>query len=336
MLMSENHIGSDFDDFLQEEGIFEEVEAAAIKKVVGLLKIAEDLIARSTKLSPSTRLMREKIIARIRCNNELPVFQSIGYWRNYIASLQLQVAELSKPLMDLAREGDEDAIQQIQRGITLLREAEKSRPPEGERKRRVGRVTNLSKVREGWQEIIYSSLGDKWKPAFAVMALTGCRPGELNGLEIRPTDQKGILWFRIKGKKVTEDAGQAWRELRIDVRGAAGAVELIAKIGPDGWTVEIKDSAQAITKAIARAAQRTKLIRLDQTLPACTCRNAVASGMKAAGSPIDEIAAALGHSTDECQKFNGRARAGHKAGGGIILEVRTAHPVKKTGLAYHN
>lgn len=294
------------------------------------LDIAADLIARSDKLQPSTRLMREKFIARIRRKNELPVFQSIGYWRNYIASLQLQVAEFSKPLMDLAREGDEDAIQQIQRGISLLQEAEKSRPPEGERKRRVGRVTNLSKVREGWQEIIYSSLCDKWKPAFAVMALTGCRPGELNGLEIRPTDQKGVLWFRIKGKKVTEHAGQAWRELKIDVCGAVGADELIAEIGQEGGMVEIEDSPQAITKAITRAAQRTKLIRLDQTLPSYVCRNAVASGMKADGYGIEKVAAALGHSTDECQKFYGRARAGHKSGGGQVLEVRTARPVKKT------
>lgn len=333
--MSENHIGSDFDDFLQEEGIFEEVEAAAIKKVVGLLKIAEDLIARSTKLSPSTRLMREKFIARIRRKNELPAFQSIGYWRNYIASLQLQVAEFSKPLMDLAREGDEDAIQQIQCGISLLQEAEKSRPPEGERKRRAGRVGNLSKVSEGWQKSVYEQLNDKWKPVFAVMALTGCRPGELNGLEIRPTDQDGVLLFRIAGEKVTEHAGQAWRELKIDVRGAAGANELIAEIGKEGRVVEIEDSAQAITKAITRAAQRAKLIRLDQTLPAYTCRNAVASGMKANGHSVEKVAAALGHSTDECQKRNGRARAGHKAGGGVILEVRTAHPVKETGLAYH-
>ena len=28
------HIGSNFDDFLREEGIFEEVEAAALKKVI--------------------------------------------------------------------------------------------------------------------------------------------------------------------------------------------------------------------------------------------------------------------------------------------------------------
>ncbi len=299
-------------------------------RISSALDIAAELIARSDKLQPSTRLMREKFIARIRRKKERPEFQSIGYWRNYIASLQLQVAEFSKPLIDLARAGDEDAMQQIQRGITLLSDAEKSRPPEGERKRRIGRVTNLSKVREGWQEKIYSSLSDKWKPAFAVMALTGCRPGELNGLEIRPANDEGVFWFHIKGEKVTEHAGQEWRELRIDVRGAAGADELIAKIGSESWTIEVKDSAQAPTKAITRAAQRAKLIRLDQTLPSYVCRNAVASGMKADGYGIEIVAAALGHSTDECQKFYGRTRAGHKSGGGKVLEVRTARPVKKT------
>lgn len=32
--MKRKHIGSDFDDFLREEGLFEAVEAGAIKKVV--------------------------------------------------------------------------------------------------------------------------------------------------------------------------------------------------------------------------------------------------------------------------------------------------------------
>ncbi len=32
--MKNKHIGSDFDDFLKEEGIFPEVEAVAIKKVI--------------------------------------------------------------------------------------------------------------------------------------------------------------------------------------------------------------------------------------------------------------------------------------------------------------
>jgi DNA-binding Xre family transcriptional regulator len=35
--MSNPHTGSDFDDFLRAEGIFEEVEAGAIKKVVACM-----------------------------------------------------------------------------------------------------------------------------------------------------------------------------------------------------------------------------------------------------------------------------------------------------------
>ena len=47
--MSNPHIGSNFDDFLQEEGIFEEVEAAAIKKVVACM--IEQTMAKSHSLS---------------------------------------------------------------------------------------------------------------------------------------------------------------------------------------------------------------------------------------------------------------------------------------------
>ena len=35
--MSNQYIGSDFDEFLREEGIFEEVEAAAVKKVLACM-----------------------------------------------------------------------------------------------------------------------------------------------------------------------------------------------------------------------------------------------------------------------------------------------------------
>lgn len=294
------------------------------------LQIASDLIARSSKLQPSTRLMREKFIARIRKAPIAPI-KSIGYWRNYIAALRLQVAVLSEPLIGRAQEGDEDAIRQIRRGIAFLKKAEMTRPPVGERKPRQGRVKSLSRLREGWQETLHSNLSDKWKSAFAIMAMTGCRPAELNGLEIHPTEQEGVFRFHIEGRKVTEFAGQPWRELTIDVRGAAYGQALMAEIGNEPGRLEIKETAQAITKAVTRAAQRAKLIRLDQTLPAYACRNAMASSMKGQGWPIDKISAALGHSSDECQKFYGRANAGHKGGGGKVLDVKTACPVRETG-----
>ncbi len=295
-----------------------------------VLEKASDLIARAAKLHPATRLMREKFIVRLRKNGTFSS-RSIGYWRNYIAVLQLQVAVLSEPLIGRALEGDEDAIRQIRRGIAFLQKAEMSRPPKGERKPRQGRVKSLSKLREGWQETLYSHLSNKWKPAFAIMALTGCRPAELNGLEIHPTEQEGVLRFRIEGKKVTELAGQPWRELTIDVWGTAYGQALMAQIGDEPGKVEIKETSQAVTKAMTRAAQRARLVRLDQTLPGYACRNAVASSLKAAGWPVTKVAAALGHSSDECQKFYGRTNAGHKGGGGKVLDVKTARPVRETG-----
>lgn len=291
----------------------------------------EILIARYRKLQPSTRVMREKFIARIRKGN-VPSTKSIGYWRNYLAALQLQVAKSSEPLLALAKQGDESSIKQIQRGIAFLDGVEATKPKPGERKARQGRVKTLSRLREGWQEAVYEHLSDKWKDKFSVLALTGCRPAELNGIEIHPTEQDGILIFKIWGRKVTEKAGQEWRELTINVRESSYGRALLAKIGNVPGRIELEESAQAITKSITRAAQRAKLIRLDQTLPAYAGRNAVASGMKASGFALEDIAGALGHSSDECQKFYGRARAGHKSGGGRILDVKTARPVRKTGV----
>jgi DNA-binding phage protein len=50
MTLNKDCIGSDFDDFLREEGIFEEVEAAAIKKVVACMieqAIAKEHLSKS-------------------------------------------------------------------------------------------------------------------------------------------------------------------------------------------------------------------------------------------------------------------------------------------------
>lgn len=297
------------------------------------LKKVESLIARSAKLQPSTRLMREKFIARIRQKKVPQTFKSIGYWRNFHASIQLLVAEICEPLVKPAREGDEVAMTKIRRSLGILEKAELTRPSVGERQRRVGRVSALRRVREGWQEEIYSHLSEKWQPAFAIMALTGCRPAELDGLQIFPTENEGVLRFIIEGRKVTELAGQEWRELTIDVRGAAYGRSLMAEIGNEPGRLEIEVTPQAITKAVTRAAQRAKLIRLNQTLPGYACRNAMASKMKEEGWPMDQVAAALGHSSDQCQKFYGRANAGHKGGGGKVLDVETMRPVRKTGRA---
>jgi antitoxin HicB len=62
------HIGSNFDEFLQEEGILEEAQAAAAKKVVAyqILKIMKE-----KRISKSKMTMRMHIKSRTQLNRLL-------------------------------------------------------------------------------------------------------------------------------------------------------------------------------------------------------------------------------------------------------------------------
>ena len=55
--MNKKHVGSDFDDFLKEEGIYEEVQAVAIKRVIAN-QIAEEM--KKKKLSKTQMASRMK------------------------------------------------------------------------------------------------------------------------------------------------------------------------------------------------------------------------------------------------------------------------------------
>lgn len=54
--MKNNHIGSSFDDFLEEEGIAEEVEAGAIKKLISFKLIETIKEEKITKTELAHRL----------------------------------------------------------------------------------------------------------------------------------------------------------------------------------------------------------------------------------------------------------------------------------------
>jgi DNA-binding Xre family transcriptional regulator len=55
--MNKKHVGSDFDDFLKEDGIYEQVQAVAIKRVIAY-QIAEEMKKR--KLSKTEMANRMK------------------------------------------------------------------------------------------------------------------------------------------------------------------------------------------------------------------------------------------------------------------------------------
>lgn len=55
--MNENHIGSDFDDFLTEEGMLEEVETVAVKRVLAF-QIREMMESQNLSKAEMARRMR--------------------------------------------------------------------------------------------------------------------------------------------------------------------------------------------------------------------------------------------------------------------------------------
>ncbi len=55
--MNKKHVGSDFDDFLKEDGIYEQVQAVAIKRVIAY-QIAEEM--KKKKLSKTQMASRMK------------------------------------------------------------------------------------------------------------------------------------------------------------------------------------------------------------------------------------------------------------------------------------
>ena len=55
--MNKKHVGSDFDDFLIEDGIYEQVQAVAIKRVIAF-QIAEEM--KKKKLSKTQMASRMK------------------------------------------------------------------------------------------------------------------------------------------------------------------------------------------------------------------------------------------------------------------------------------
>jgi antitoxin HicB len=55
------HVGSSFDDFLKEEGIFEEVEAGALKKIAAY-ELELELKRRKRKLRKSSKASAKELV----------------------------------------------------------------------------------------------------------------------------------------------------------------------------------------------------------------------------------------------------------------------------------
>ena len=194
----------------------------------------------------------------------------------------------------------------------------------GDRKADAARTTSkrdaLDQRPADWRGKVWAEVSPRDKDAVAVLALTGARPSEIEkGVRVDKL-AGGDLKFTIKGAKVDDLRGQQTRTITVSKADAERSVEgrhLSSELREgQGRTVQI-GSASALSQRISRAGDRAGLTSDGQrNVSSYDYRHAFASRLK--DDPTvsrEELAAALGHSTERSQEAYGRAGSGSGGSG---------------------
>jgi integrase len=198
----------------------------------------------------------------------------------------------------------------------------------------------LGKLPDDFRERMYGSMSNsKYRLAFLVAALSGCRPQELEyGIKLALTD--GRLTLNITGAKVIEGGvqGQAWREIDYSIKDdhplVAAAIEELMRHGNNEILVSVA-SKDAYTAALRRVG-RMLWPRMKSEVTGYCLRHMFGSDGKAAGLSMEQLAMALGHSVTRTQSLYGQAQISKARGSGMLTpaSVRAAAPIRPTRTAH--
>ena len=183
-----------------------------------------------------------------------------------------------------------------------------------------------------WQSRLIAELPGQHKMPTAVLALTGCRPSELEkGVIIEATEDE--LIFTIKGSKVTSVSGQRKRIVTLDPTKNKIAGELHEAIYHEVKSrkirVDLGVTQRSFFESHVRAASRTFGKRLGKKLSPYVHRQSFSATLKAEGYSREEIAMAMGHATDRTQVHYGMAQqsGGNSQG---LKKVEASRKIKST------
>lgn len=173
------------------------------------------------------------------------------------------------------------------------------------------KAANQIQKTEGWRALIFARLvhvKSPWLTLAAVSSLTGARPSELGGIQIER--RNGALVFRINGAKVSNTAGQPWREITVKDTGPEFLHLWALTDKPYVVTVPpVRDYPDAYSVALARAGAQV-LPKKTARMSAYVYRHALASDLKADGFTPEQISATLGHAVSKTANYYGRAIGG--------------------------
>lgn len=187
----------------------------------------------------------------------------------------------------------------------------------------------IAKLPKNWQERYFKHVSEKnskYTNAVALLALTGCRPAEIeNGITLQLQDDQSIR-VSIEGKK-THD-GQYGQDVRTFVITSNGIeyAYLVKEMSKNNNQISIKvDSANALGEQMRKYSKQV-FPRMKSNISPYTYRHNFAKNIKSGLFSKVDIALAMGHSNDKSQRYY--ANKG-KDGGFKIEQIEGSREVKQ-------
>lgn len=237
---------------------------------------------------------------------------SVSTWRKERAATMHSLADAISELLD--REKDDTPTALIAHTNCLSRLMNLDPPSGSKRKPKSSKrkiLSQLDKIDPIWRQTIISRM-PKYRIPLLVLALSGCRPAELqSGVVVELGN--GVIRFRISGVKVTDYSGQSKRNLEVPISGELA--ELLARELESGnVTNPVKvESSLNLTTAIRSAAKRA-YPKLKGTITAYCFRHQCASDWKSQSDGSEDskltISMALGHQADHTKQHYGYQQQG--------------------------
>lgn len=290
---------------------------------------------RSKMLSPSTLKEYQAITHKLSKYAGSPAWYDkwVEYFDTSVVSVSTWRKERAAAMHSLATDiieflDHEIAVEQylLEAHTDCLTKLMKLKPPSSLKrkpkssKRKI--LSQLNKVDPTWRETIISRM-PKYRVPLLVMAISGCRPAELQrGVVVELGHD--VIRFTINGVKVTDHSGQLKRNLEVSINSKLGEM-LARELRSGNVTNPVKiENALNLTTAIRSAGKRA-YPKLKGTVTSYCFRHQCAADWKSQSDGSDDsnlkISMALGHRADHTKQYYGYQQQG---GSGVLFPQSVA------------
>ena len=237
------------------------------------------------------RSLTDEVRARLSQQDKYQRLGDFQLWRDRVKDLERQLDFL-------------DELRKLDRTDLLRRTGQASRKVRS----KGGLVESLD---DDWIErLLERSASSKFYWAILTLAVSGCRPAEVNGTRL--TYKNGKIEITIKGKKVTEENGQKWRKFLISPDQipdkALEELKECKTMELDGLETE---KQRNVLRSYLRKLGKELFPDLELKISPIVFRHFMAYELRQSGWDKEGIGSVLGHASENTQaKYGGRRKSG--------------------------